>query len=226
MTRKRKNPQKGKEQTGITSLVRDFKPKTPGQAEYIRAIGEHDVVICDGPAGTGKTACAVALACEYLVYGKVKKVVITRPIVETGYSMGFLPGSLEEKIHPYLVPILDEIEDYFGKDKAEQLIHTKVIDIVPLNFMRGRNLHESFLILDEAQNCTYDQLKMAISRIGRKSKCIINGDHSQSDLPKDYKDTFTNFYEKLKNVENVSIVKLEKQDIVRNPVIAHILARL
>lgn len=203
--------------------IRDFKPKTKGQEEYIRAIAENTLTICDGLAGTGKTACAVALACEYLVYNKVKKIIITRPVVETGYSLGYLPGTAQEKLHEYMIPVLHEIEDFFGPSKAEELIHFHNIDIVPLNYMRGRNMHETFLIVDEAQNCTYDQLKMAISRIGKNSKCVINGDSTQCDLRTN---DFTNFYKKLDGADGLSLVKLYEQDMVRNPMIAHWLRRL
>jgi phosphate starvation-inducible protein PhoH and related proteins len=227
MSRKRGNPTKG-EVKQSTPQIRDFQPKTKGQAEYIRAIVENDLTICDGLAGTGKTACAIATACNQLIYsgGDIKRIVISRPIVETGPSIGFLPGAVNEKVHEYMIPCLEELEDFFGPSKAEELLHRRVIDIVPLNFMRGRNLHNTFLIVDEAQNCTYDQLKMAVSRMGRKSKCVINGDASQSDLYRESRKDFVNFYTKLTNVDRVSIMKLGPQDIVRNPLIAHILEKL
>jgi phosphate starvation-inducible PhoH-like protein len=226
MSRKRLKQDKQHQAKLQNAYIRDFKPKTKGQDDYIRCMSENDVVLCDGPAGSGKTACSVALACEYLFYEKVKKIVVTRPVVESGYSLGALPGGVQEKIHEYLIPVLREIEDFFGPSKTEELIHYKQIELVPLNYMRGRNLHETFFVVDEAQNCTYDQLKMAISRIGRKSKCVISGDSTQCDLPHGVGGGFKSLFTKLDRLENVGLVRLGPQDIVRNPIIAHILERL
>jgi len=213
-----KNPEK--------AYIRDFKPKSEGQVEYIRAIAENILTICDGVAGTGKTACAVATACNALYLKEIKKIVITRPVVETGASMGYLPGTALEKVYEYMIPVISEIEDFFGEAKTEELLHYKTIDIVPLNYMRGRNLHECYLIVDEAQNCTYEQLKMAVTRIGRKSKCIMNGDSTQSDLYREDSRAFRNFYEKLAETNDVAIIRLHYQDIVRNSIIAHILEKI
>ena len=158
-------------------------PKTENQADYIRAIVESHISICGGPAGSGKTAVCVGLACEYLLDQKVNKIVVTRPVIESGNGLGYLPGAFDEKIRPYLVPIMEEMGAYLGKDALKTLRGSGAIEICPLEFMRGRNFHESFIILDEAQNATFEQIKMFITRIGRKSKAVINGDVKQSDLP-------------------------------------------
>lgn len=207
-------------------LKQEFTAKTVNQKEYIRAMAESVVTFCTGPAGSGKSACAIALACEYLVHGKVKHIVITRPIIETGkYRIGSLPGDILEKIHPYLVPVLEEMYYYLGKFNVECKIQNEIIKVVPLEYMRGRNFHESFIILDEAQNCTLKQIKMLLTRIGNDSKCVINGDLDQSDL---YDDDIglSMCIEKLKNTRDISIVELTEQDIIRNTLISRILQKL
>lgn len=222
MSTKRKRANADEKESGF--LLREFRPKTKGQAAYVRAIVESDITICSGPAGSGKTACAVGIAAEHLVNGKVKKIVITRPIVETGKSMGFLPGTFEEKIHPYLRPILDELKVYFNS-QVNKLIQDGVIEISPLAYMRGVNLHESFIILDEAQNSEKSEIKMFLTRIGTNSRIVISGDLSQSDLRTDV-NGLGECMDKLQDLDGVSIVKLTQDDIVRNPIIGRILARL
>ncbi len=216
----------GHTNNGEYKLLREFKPKTPNQSNYVRAIAESDVIFCTGPAGTGKTAVAVGIACEHLVHGKVNKIVITRPVVEAGRGIGYLPGTANEKLHPYLLPILDEMSIYFTDFEIQKLIHTNIIEIAPLEYMRGRNFHRSFMILDEAQNATYDQLKMFITRIGSNSKCIVNGDLRQSDLERNGTTGLQIFVESLGDVEGVSIHALTPVDIIRNPIINKILAKL
>lgn len=219
----RKNRSAQEESTKGYKLLRYLKPKTDNQEDYIRTIAENEIVICDGPAGCGKTHIAVGMACEYLAHGKVAKIVITRPVVEAGKSMGFLPGDLQEKIHPFLVPILEFMYDFFGRVTTEQLIRTSVIDVVPLNFMRGRTFNDSFMILDEAQNATLDEAKLFLTRLGFGSKCIINGDSTQSDLEPYEQKSFETLLSRLNNIEGVGISKLHYQDIIRNPIISKIL---
>ena len=185
-----------------------------------------DVTLCSGPAGTGKTAVAVGLACEYILEKKVDKIIITRPVVESGKGLGFLPGTFTEKIHPYLVPVLEEMNLYLLPDKVNSLRSMNLIEICPLEYMRGRNFHNSFMILDEAQNCTHEQIKMFLTRIGRDSKAIINGDIDQSDLPLSMRGGLANCIDKLWDVEGVGICELTSADIVRNDVIARILSKL
>ena len=212
--------------TNSKQLHKELKPKTDNQAEYIRAMVDSDITICTGPAGTGKTACAVGLACGKLVRGEVEHIVITRPVMETGRTgLGYLPGSMIEKIHPYLVPILEEMQIYLGKTRTELFLTTGKIKIVPLEYMRGYNFHNSFIILDEAQNATLSQIKMFITRIGTDSTVVMAGDIQQSDL---YDDNIglKVCVDKLNDIRGVSIVTLTTEDIIRNSIISKILAKL
>jgi phosphate starvation-inducible PhoH-like protein len=211
---------------GEYKLLREFKPKTKNQHEYVRAIIESDIVFCTGPAGSGKTAVAVGLACEHLVHGKIQKIIITRPVVEAGRGIGYLPGTASEKLHPYLLPILDEMSMYFTDIELQKLMYTNIIEVAPLEYMRGRNFHQSFMILDEAQNATYDQLKMFVTRMGNNAKCIVNGDLGQSDLIKDGVTGLHVFVDKLRDIDGITIHKLTNEDIIRNPIISIILEKL
>lgn len=175
---------------------------------------------------THNTAVAVGLACSWLATGKISKMIITRPIVETGRKgLGFLPGSMLEKVHPYLIPILDEMHQYFDPFTVEDLIHNEVVEIAPLEYMRGRNFHNCFMILDEAQNATFDQLKMFMTRIGQESKCVINGDVKQTDLHTEF-NALTHCIDKLSDVDGVAISVLTHQDILRSGIISRILTKL
>lgn len=203
-----------------------LKAKTDNQADYIRVMADSDVTLCVGPAGTGKTAVAVGLACEYILDKRIEKIIVTRPVVESGKGLGYLPGSFTEKIHPYLVPVLEELNLYLLPDKVNSLRSMNLIEICPLEYMRGRNFHNSFMILDEAQNCTYEQIKMFLTRIGRNSKAIINGDIDQSDLPYNARGGLERCLDRLDDLEGVGICELTTDDIVRNDVIARILSRL
>jgi len=205
---------------------RRLKPKTENQAKYIRSMIESDVTICIGPAGTGKTTIAVGLGCQYLLENKVNKIIVTRPVVESGKGLGFLPGTFQDKIHPYLVPIFDEMNLYLSKEIAEKWLREKRVEICPLEYMRGRNFHDSFIILDEAQNATYKQIKMLVTRMGSRSKCVINGDIEQTDLPQSISGALEECVDRLENLKGVSIVELERCDIIRNKIISSILDRL
>ena len=205
---------------------KQLKPKTKNQEEYIRAMVEADVVFCSGPAGSGKTSVAVGLACQYLIEEKIEKIIITRPVVESGRGLGYLPGTFQEKIHPYLVPILEEMQMYLSPAEIKKFIDSNTIEIVPLEYMRGRNFHGCFMILDEAQNATTDQIKMFITRIGRRSKAIINGDVNQTDLPNDIRGGLINCMDKLNDLNKVAIIELTDADIIRNKIIGSILSRL
>ena len=210
------NPERRKQKT--------LRAKTENQIDYIETIKESSVTFCIGPAGTGKTAVAVGLACQYLLEERIKKIIITRPVVEAGKGLGFLPGTFDEKIHPYLVPILEEMNIYLGKDRLEKLKEELIIEVCPLEYMRGRNFHQSFMILDEAQNATLEQIKMFITRIGRHSKAVINGDTAQSDLPYSARGALEDCVDYLDGVQGVGIAELDETDIIRNPVISKILS--
>lgn len=189
-------------------------------------MAESDVTFCSGPAGSGKTAVAVGLACQYFLENDVEKIIITRPVVEAGRGLGFLPGSLTEKIQPYLVPVVEEMKLYLGAETYNSARSTNSIEMCPLEYMRGRNFHNSFMILDEAQNATYEQIKMFITRIGLGSKAVINGDVSQTDLDHRSDGGLDVCMDKLDDVSGVAICELTNDDIVRNGIISKILSKL
>ena len=203
-----------------------LKPRTENQKEYIRIAAENSITFCQGVAGSGKTHIAVGMALEYLLDNKVKKIIITRPVVESGEKIGYLPGTAEEKLHPYLLPLLDEVNHFISSAHYSGLKTNNRIEIVPLGLMRGRNFHDCFIVADECQNASYDQLKMLITRLGRESKMILTGDTSQSDLHRHMQGGFYSMMEALENVEGIGIAKLAFSDIVRNPIIEKILIRL
>lgn len=200
-------------------------PLTKNQKTYANFIRYNDITICTGPSGSGKTAIPVSIACDYLISGKINKIIITRPVIESGKGLGFLPGSMYEKINPYMTPILEEMLKYLSAEMIAQYRNDKTIEICPLEYMRGRNFHNSFMILDEAQNCTLDQIKMFITRIGKGSKAVINGDITQSDLPEYTKNGFNTVKDILRDLSGVGICGLDKSDIQRNDIIASILER-
>lgn len=209
------------------SIRNSLKPRTKNQTEYIRAIAENTITFCQGFAGSGKTHVAVGMGIEYLLTDKVKKIIITRPVVEAGEKIGYLPGSAEEKLNPYLLPILDEINHFITPSQYMALKLNNKIEVVPLGLMRGRNFHNTFIIADECQNATYEQLKMLLTRIGRDSKMILTGDVSQSDLRHDYQGGFKTMINVLgKGLSGIGLVSLEAVDIIRNPIIGSILYEL
>jgi len=197
--------------------------KTEGQAKYINTIKENEIVFSYGPAGTGKTYLAVAMAVDYLKKGKVQRIILTRPAVEAGEKLGFLPGTLYDKIDPYLKPLYDSLMDFIGPEKLISFREKGIIEVVPLAYMRGRTLNNSFIILDEAQNSTYKQMKMLLTRIGFNSKVIVNGDISQIDLEKKKDSGLLAVKEIIKNIKGISFFELKKSDIVRNPLVRKII---
>lgn len=203
-----------------------LKPRTKNQHEYIRTIAENTITFCQGVAGSGKTHIAIGMAIEYLIEAKVEKIIITRPVVEAGERLGFLPGTAEEKLHPYLLPILDEINYFIPIQTYTKLKLTNRIEVVPLGLMRGRSFHKCFIVADECQNASYDQLKMLLTRIGIDSKMVLTGDIAQSDLNNYYRGGFANMMNILTEVNSIGLSKLEYGDIVRNPIIADIVYRL
>lgn len=205
---------------------KSLKAKTKNQEGYIRAIEDNDVTLCTGPAGTGKTAVSVGLACDYLLDGRVEKIVVTRPVIESGRGLGFLPGTFEEKIHPYLIPVLEEMEYRLNTNRVQAYRDEGKIEVCPLEYMRGRNFHNCFMILDEAQNATFEQLKMFITRIGWDSKAVINGDMDQTDLTCTEQGGLDTFLYRLDETDGVGIAELTDEDIIRNKIISKILNAL
>lgn len=203
-----------------------LKPRTENQTEYIRTVAENVITFCQGVAGSGKTHIAVGLALEHLLDDKVNKIIITRPVVESGEKIGYLPGTAEEKLHPYLLPILDEINYFIPMSHYAALKLNNKIEIVPLGLMRGRNFHNSFIVADECQNASYDQLKMLLTRTGMNSRMVLTGDISQSDLHRSMRGGFMDLIKALDGVEKIGICELVNSDIVRNPIIGKILTRL
>ena len=200
-------------------------PKTIGQRDYYYALKDHDVVFAIGPAGTGKTYMAVVFAVQALKNNLVKKIILTRPAVEAGESLGFLPGDLKEKIDPYLRPLYDALYDMLGAEQTERLIEKGVIEIAPLAYMRGRTLEDAYVILDEAQNTTDNQMKMFLTRLGFNSKMIITGDITQIDLPRGVRSGLKGAINLLQDVKGIRFVFLNALDVVRHPVVSRIIRR-
>ncbi|WP_395318551.1 PhoH family protein [Fructilactobacillus frigidiflavus] len=207
-----------KDRKGNPVRVKNF-----GQREYIQAIYHNDITFGIGPAGTGKTYLAVVMAVAALKKGKVDKIVLTRPAVEAGESLGFLPGDLKEKVDPYLRPLYDSLYAILGMDHTERLIERGVIEIAPLAYMRGRTLDNAFVILDEAQNTTNQQMKMFLTRLGFNSKMIVNGDIQQIDLKGHVASGLVTAPKILQNINNIEVIRLTAEDVVRNPVVAKII---
>ncbi|HLR80629.1 MAG TPA: PhoH family protein [Bacillota bacterium] len=202
---------------------KSIRVKTLGQKEYVSAIRSHDLVFGIGPAGTGKTYLAVVMAVHALKSGAVKRIILTRPAVEAGESLGFLPGDLKEKVDPYLRPLYDALNDVFGKEHTGRLIEREIIEIAPLAYMRGRTLDDAFVILDEAQNTTPEQLKMFLTRMGFGSQMIITGDLTQIDLPRGITSGLRVAENILSHVDGIAFVHLSETDVVRHPLVQRII---
>lgn len=200
------------------------KAKTTNQKLLVEQAGKYDLVFAIGPAGTGKTYTAVAIAVKALKNKEVRKIIITRPAVEAGENLGFLPGDLKEKIDPYLRPIYDALDDMIAPEKLKLYLESRVIEIAPLAYMRGRTLNNAFILLDEAQNTTPMQMKMFLTRMGPSSKAIITGDKSQIDLPKNLKSGLIDSLTVLKGIKGISFVELDGSDVVRHRLVKDILA--
>lgn len=197
--------------------------KTLGQKQYVDAIEKNDLVFGIGPAGTGKTYLAVVKAIQALKQGKVRRIILTRPAVEAGESLGFLPGDLKEKVDPYLRPLYDALHDVLGREQSTRLAEKEIIEIAPLAYMRGRTLEEAFVILDEAQNTTPEQMKMFLTRLGFGSKMIITGDDTQVDLPRGIKSGLDVAINRLKNMPEISFIYFDNTDVVRHPLVQKII---
>ena len=218
-----------KDQSKVQSLEEIIKtpkrsviPRSKKQKEYVKSLKTNQIVMSLGPAGTGKTYLAVAVALTMLLEKKVKKIILSRPAVEAGERLGFLPGDVKEKIDPYLRPLYDSLHDLIDYDKIQRKIESGEIEIAPLAFMRGRTLKNSFAILDEAQNATETQIKMFLTRIGENSKLVVNGDPSQIDLPNKNQSGLTKSQTILKNIKEISIINFDHHDVIRHPLVTKI----
>ncbi len=206
----------------IKTPKRSVIPRTKRQKEYVRALKKNQIVMSLGPAGTGKTYLAVAIALTMLLEKKVERIILSRPAVEAGERLGFLPGDMKDKIDPYLRPLYDSLYDLLDYDKIQKKIESGIIEIAPLAFMRGRTLKNSFAILDEAQNATETQIKMFLTRIGENSKLVVNGDPSQIDLPNKNQSGLIKSQSILKGINEISIINFDHQDVIRHPLVTKI----
>ena len=212
--------------TNVTDIIKTPKksiiPRSEKQKEYVRALRQNEVIISTGPAGTGKTFLAVAIGLTMLLEKKIERIILSRPAVEAGERLGFLPGDMKEKVDPYLRPLYDSLYDLFHFEKIQRMIEIGDIEIAPLAFMRGRTLKNSFAILDEAQNATDTQIKMFLTRIGENSKIVINGDPSQIDLPNKNLSGLNRSKKILGNLSEISIIDFDHSDVVRHPLVSKI----
>jgi phosphate starvation-inducible PhoH-like protein len=199
-------------------------PKTVGQKKYVDAIRQHDVIFGLGPAGTGKTYLAMAMAVSALREEKISRIILTRPAVEAGEALGFLPGDLYEKITPYLRPLYDALHDMLPAEDIQKYMERNVIEIAPLAYMRGRTLNNAFIVLDEAQNTTQEQMFMFLTRLGLNSKAVITGDETQTDLPHHKQSGLIEAHRALKNVNGIALVEFTRKDVVRHPLVQRIIA--
>ncbi|MEO5799046.1 MAG: PhoH family protein [Gemmatimonadales bacterium] len=207
----------------IPGMRRAIMAKTAGQREYLNVINNHDIVIGIGPAGTGKTYLAVAKAVEALARKRVKRIVLARPAVEAGESLGFLPGDLQQKVDPYLRPLYDALEDMMPHEKVQKALETRTIEIAPLAYMRGRTLADAFIILDEAQNATIAQMKMFLTRLGVNSKVVVTGDKTQIDLPRREDSGLVQIERVLPGIEGIGFHYLTDEDVVRHRLVRDII---
>jgi phosphate starvation-inducible PhoH-like protein len=207
----------------IVTFKKKIKPLTENQKLYIRMIEENDIVFAVGPAGTGKTFLAVAMAVKYLREGKIERIILTRPAVEAGESLGYLPGTYEEKVYPYLIPLYDALFSMIPYDRVKRMMDARIVEVAPLAYMRGRTLSDAFIILDEAQNTKAVQMKMFLTRMGPRSKVVITGDVTQIDLPKHEKSGLTEAISILQGIKGIAFVFFDKEDVSRHRIVKSII---
>ncbi len=221
--RGRRLPEETETRLGGLRLPGRLRPKTPGQARYVEAIATSDIIFGIGPAGTGKTYLAVAMAVAALKAKKVKRIILTRPAVEAGERLGFLPGDIQAKVDPYLRPLYDALFEMIDAERFDQYLASGIIEVAPLAFMRGRTLNDAFIILDEAQNATAEQMKMFLTRMGFNSKVVVTGDVTQIDLPASKHSGLLAAQQILQGIEGISFIYFKESDVVRHPLVARII---
>lgn len=212
----------GQQNLALIEGGRHVRPRTDGQARYVHAMRDNDLVMCIGPAGTGKTFLAVGMAVNMLRQGAVKRIVLVRPAVEAGEKLGYLPGDIAAKVNPYLRPLFDSLNDMLEPDQVKRYLENDIIEIVPLAYMRGRTLNNAVIILDEGQNTTISQMRMFLTRMGNNSKIIVTGDVTQVDLPRQTRSGLLDAVQRLKDIERIGIIYLTEHDIVRHPLVQQI----
>jgi phosphate starvation-inducible protein PhoH and related proteins len=211
-----------REEVGFRTRKRRIGPRTPGQAAYVKALRDNDLVFALGPAGTGKTYLAVAAAVDLLMTGRVERIILSRPAVEAGERLGFLPGDLRDKVDPYLRPIFDALGDMLPADQLQKRLAAGEIEVAPIAFMRGRTLSRAFVVLDEAQNTTPVQIKMFLTRLGEGSRMVVTGDPTQVDLPPDTRSGLADALEILEGLDGIAVIRLSDRDVVRHELVARI----
>ncbi len=216
-------PMAGDQRIVLPGIRRIIQPKTPGQAQYMKLIADNDIVIGIGPAGTGKTYLAVAMAVDALARKRVRRIVLARPAVEAGESLGFLPGDLQAKVDPYLRPLYDALDDMMPPERVQKALETRTIEIAPLAYMRGRTLADAFVILDESQNATSAQMKMFLTRLGVNSKAVITGDKTQIDLPSREQSGLIEIERILKGIDGIGFQYLTESDVIRHRLVREII---
>jgi phosphate starvation-inducible PhoH-like protein len=216
-------PENGRNTAVLFTAAGNVKPLTGGQQQYCQAVEENDIVFCIGPAGTGKTFLAVAMAVAYLNKKSVNKIILARPAVEAGENLGYLPGDYHEKINPYLTPLYDALENIVARPALRRQIDQGIIEVIPLAYMRGRTLNNAFVLLDEGQNCTFMQMKMFLTRLGVNSKCIVNGDITQIDLPKTKEAGLLSIPNILQGIAGIKFIYLDSSDVVRHKLVKDII---
>lgn len=222
MSRRRQSTPRDEQRKNSGFKPRSLEARTPNQKEYILSVVHNDITFCFGPAGTGKTHVAAGMAVQMLKRKEIERIIVCRPVVSVGKDIGFLPGTLQDKISPYLIPLFDEFSYYLERQKLRELVAEQVIEMVPLSMMRGRTFNDSFIILDEAQNASYSEIRMLLTRIGQDSTLVLSGDLRQSDLPVEQQGSLEEIGNKIRHLRGIGMIELTEEDVVRHSLIAQI----